>query len=497
MMVVNDSLHMLLPAVLLSALIAAGVLWGVLRMSPSTSPSKAPEEGRASSLRCVFLIKDGLVTDQSGSSGATNVLRSWNDLHSWLGGRFGDIPKDLTDGLGDESQVFHPIASDDTALLRIEVTPQGHSITLEDPTTRNASDRHALLLENQKANDLESVLKRAPAVVFSIDDDGKLRWGNARFDQLPVEEQSFFIEAARDNRDEEPTRISFDDAMSNQTQYYDLSRLQNDDHAVIYANDVTRLVEADNVRGAFVQTLTKTFADLSTGLAVFDRNQRLVLFNPAILDLTSLSAEFLTARPHMMEFFDRLRDNHMMPEPKSYASWRGQITEMIKSAANGHYSESWSLPGGLTYRLTGRPHPNGAIAFLIEDITDEMTLTRQSRSQLETHQAILDAMPDAIAVIGPDGRLLICNSVFSEVVGFDPDTNFARTSLQDVMEACKERFPVASIWDELASGAQVRPLDRRIPDKSGTHANVRVEPLPEGLWMLMLSAPKLAVPLSA
>ena len=203
----------------------------------------------------------------------------------------------------------------------------------------------------------------------------------------------------------------------------------------------------------------------------------------------------------MLEFFDNLRDNHVMPEPKSYSNWRAQIGEMIMSAANGHYSESWSLPGGLTYKLTGRPHPNGAVAFLIEDITDEMTLTRQSRSQLETHQAILDAMQDAIAVIGPDGGLLISNEAFVEIVGFDPDANFTRTTVRDVVAACRRRFPGNQIWDDIDKltrrGSRINALEAFLNDSGGKPVQFRLDPLPEGLLMLNISELSPPVSLSA
>ena len=67
---------------------------------------------------------------------------------------------------------------------------------------------------------------------------------------------------------------------------------------------------------------------------------------------------------------------------------------MIETASDGHYAEAWTLPNGLTYRVTGRPHPDGAIAFLIEDITDEISFSRRTKSQLEIRQAVLDRQPD-------------------------------------------------------------------------------------------------------
>ena len=196
-------------------------------------------------------------------------------------------------------------------------------------------------------------------------------------------------------------------------------------------NDVTQVVRAEKARREFIQTLTKTFANLTTGLAVFDQPQRLALFNPALLDLTGLDPAFLSGQPQLSEVFDRLRDSNMLPEPKNYGSWRNQMNAMIKSASEGLYIDDWSLPNGMTYRITGRPHPDGAVAFLFEDISDEVALTRRFRGQIDLRQAALDVVPHAIAITGPNNSVLLCNRACSDFFGVDPESSFAEMGLRD------------------------------------------------------------------
>ena len=123
-----------------------------------------------------------------------------------------------------------------------------------------------------------------------------------------------------------------------------------------YAEDVNAVVNTEIAQRNFVKTLAKTFAQLSIGLAIFDRDRQLALFNPALIDLTALLADFLSARPNVLSFFDRLRDNQMMPEPKNYNSWRHQMADRIEAAADGRYQETRLLPSGSIYRVSGRPH---------------------------------------------------------------------------------------------------------------------------------------------
>ena len=128
---------------------------------------------------------------------------------------------------------------------------------------------------------------------------------------------------------------------------------------MVYALNVDTVVNAEIAQRNFVQILTKTFAHLSIGLAIFNRDRQLALFNPALVDLTDLPAEFLTGRPTIMCFFDRLRDNRTMPEPKNYANWRARVGTVVAAASDGSFRETWALPDGRTFRVTGRPHPDG------------------------------------------------------------------------------------------------------------------------------------------
>ncbi|SDE64194.1 PAS-domain containing protein [Limimaricola pyoseonensis] len=198
---------------------------------------------------------------------------------------------------------------------------------------------------------------------------------------------------------------------------YEITRLRRGGEEVCFALDVTELVEAEQARRNFVQTLTKTFAQLSIGLAIFDRQRKLVMFNPALLDLTGLPVAFLSSRPQIQTVLDRLRDRNMLPEPKDYASWREQLAALEAQASRGTYCETWALPGGQTYKVTGRPHPDGAVAFLFEDISAEISLTRHFRAEIDTAQAVLDSFDTAVVVFSASGTRLMHNRAYADLWG--------------------------------------------------------------------------------
>jgi PAS domain-containing protein len=292
-------------------------------------------------------------------------------------------------------------------------------------------------------------------------------------------------------------RMSFKNTADGATQWYEVSSTRVGEDLFHYVTDITQVIQAETVRREFVQTLTKTFANLTTGLAVFNRQQRLALFNPAFVDLTGLSAEFLSARPDLIGVFDNLRDRQIMPEPKNYANWRNRIGEIVATASDGLYQDTWSLPSGLTYRVTGRPHPDGAVAFLFEDISDEIALTRRFRTQLNLRQAVLDQLPDAIAVISPNKLLLLCNKRCSDLLGIDPDSSLAELSVADLIAICREHIPDDTFWalaeSRLSTHSLTEPMDTVLFSRTGQPMRCRVSPLTGGSAMLTMAECKAAV----
>ncbi|MDC1229331.1 PAS-domain containing protein [Octadecabacter sp.] len=192
--------------------------------------------------------------------------------------------------------------------------------------------------------------------------------------------------------------------------WYDVTCVKRGTETIYFAINASAVVFAQDAQKTFVQTLTKTFAQLSVGLAIFDADRRLVLFNPALVDLTGLPAHFLIGRPALFSFLDRLR---------------GQMVALEAAAAEGNYHETWLLPNGQTFRVTGKPHPNGAIAFLMEDISDEISLTRKFRSQIDTSAAV--------SVFSSSGSLIMANRAYRDLWGTDVDGSIASWDFSDEM----------------------------------------------------------------
>lgn len=231
--------------------------------------------------------------------------------------------------------------------------------------------------------------------------------------------------------------------------WFDLSSQPDGNLRLLFAVPADAAVSAETALRDFMQTLTKTFAQLPIGLAIFDRQRQLQLFNPALLDLTGLPADFLSLRPSFLAVLDALRDRNMLPEPKDYRGWRRQIVDMEEAAAMGLYEETWNLADGQTYRVVGRPHPNGALALMIEDISTEMLRTRRYRADLELGQSVIDQLEEAVAVFTQSGLLVMSNAAYSAVWGHDPAAGLSECTVGSLATHWRDLSAPGKIWTDV------------------------------------------------
>ncbi len=366
--------------------------------------------------------------------------------------------------------------SSDVATLHIKSNQTGCTFRVSDPAVPSAADRHKAMTGKARSKFMFETLNKVPIPIWSNNENGDLIWSNRAFKALAQASKNqgsvldFDISrATRPNGD----RVSVTNPLNeDEIHWFDISMVELDqDRYLSYATNIDGIMAAETAQRKFVQTLAKTFAQLSIGLAIFDRDRKLVLFNPALVDLTTLPAQFLSVRPNLQSFFDKLRESRIMPEPKDYASWRKQIADLVVKAAGGDYQETWGLPSGLTYRISGRPHPDGAIAILIEDITAEITLTRRFKGQIELGNRALETLSDAIIVFGPDGNAVFWNSAFRQFYQLPIDAQVADHDLHQILKISARRFAAGPELDKLKHALR-NPRDAgvvkgRIPQKKG------------------------------
>lgn len=356
----------------------------------------------------------------------------------------------------------------------------------------DALSQHAL---EEEAAILREAMDGAPILAWRQDAEGRITWANHAYIAMaeaqcevadtPLWPLPRLIAVESLAAGDAPALARHELAGAEGALWFDCHSHRVGAETITFALPADATVRAERSLREFVQTLSKTFADLPIGLAIFDRDRNLQLFNPALIDLTNLSAGMLIGRPSLYAFLDQLREHRIIPEPRDYRSWRKRIATLEAAASQGHHVETWSLPGGQTYRVTGRPHPDGAIAFLFEDITSEMTLSRRFRADISLGVNALDALGDAVAVFGGDGEAVLTNALWRESWG----QAGTLAGLTAAIEARLGEAPagLSRLADHL-SGSMVRSsAEGRLVLGSGHMLHWRAAPMPAGRVLVSVS----------
>ncbi|RVV97996.1 PAS domain-containing protein [Mesobaculum littorinae] len=256
------------------------------------------------------------------------------------------------------------------------------------------------------------------------------------------------------------------------------------------------LVRAETRHNDVVQTLSKIFAQLPLGLVVFGREREMLLFNPALADLIGLPPADLLTMPDLYTFLDALRDRRTIPEPKDYKEWRDRLTALDRADSDGSFTETWHLADGKIVRVTGMLQPQGALSLMFSDVTDEILRSRRHRLERETDQAVLDSLPDAIAVFSTSGIMVVSNRAYDRLWKEHSLERVAPVTLGSAIEHWGEMTFPTPVWCDLRGFAEQMgtraawPADVQLRD--GRRICCRFEPLPGGALMVIFAVPGLA-----
>lgn len=401
-----------------------------------------------------------------GSQGA-----EWDRLLSYLTPKFPGLTAALS-GLSPQQDLVLQSPTDPGLRIRAEQPGPAIRLTLEDMAKEGQAivvDGLSVRAQEEEIASLREALGALPVPVWRSDPGGNILWANEAYlaaarsvtgeDDLVWPLPVLFRQPSESGASGTVKRIGLPVAMPTLGQWFDCQAMDLGLGQLQMALPADRLVKAESSLREFIQTLSKTFAHLAVGLAIFDRERRLALFNPALTDLTTLGPEFLIARPTLYAFLDRLREARVLPEPKDYSIWRQKMNDLERAAAAGSYEETWTLATGQTYRVTGRPHPEGAVAFLIEDITAEISLTRRFRAEIELGQSVIDALDDALVVFSPLGELVLSNRAYARLWGIDPTRTLGSITIIDATRHWQGLTDPSPLWGNVREFV-TNPADR-------------------------------------
>ena len=244
-------------------------------------------------------------------------------------------------------------------------------------------------------------------------------------------------------------------------------------------------------RDAGLSHLSAIIDALATPIAIFNARRELVQANRAYAALWGLDPDWL--RPGMDErsILDKLRTDGVLPAEPDYHAWRARHLTSYQ-LTQPRESDPWHLPDGRTIQVLAAPAgPNGGVIYVFEDITAQLNLQSQHRSLLDVQRSTINALTEAVAVFGTNGRLTLSNPRFSLLWKVPTNLLEGNPHIDRIAEAVGEALPEdgATIWRDLKRNIiDLNPTrtdqQGRIARADGKLIDYAVTRLPDGKTMM-------------
>jgi signal transduction histidine kinase len=230
---------------------------------------------------------------------------------------------------------------------------------------------------------------------------------------------------------------------------------------------------------------------LATPIAIFNGKRELVQFNQAYGNLWNLHPKFLALGLDERAILDKLRTEGQLPNQVDYQTWR---TEHLKSYGRKapHENDPWHLPDGRTVKVFSAPAgPEGGVIYVFEDITERLQLESTNKAFSNVQRETINALSEAVAVFGTNGRLTLSNPRLSALWKLPMNELGTNPHIDQIAEATGRAIPEdgASIWRELKRGIiDLNPTRSdttgRINRSDGRLLDYAITRLPDGQTMM-------------
>ncbi len=230
---------------------------------------------------------------------------------------------------------------------------------------------------------------------------------------------------------------------------------------------------------------------LATPIAIFNPNRELVQFNRAYCAMWDIDPSWLKLGMDERVILDKLRTDGKLPNEPDYQGWRTRHLSAYQLRVPKEL-EPWHLPDGRTVQVIAAPAgPKGGVIYVFEDITDQLNLKSQHKVVLDVQRSTLNALSEAVAVFGTNGRLTLSNPKLSTVWKLPANLFTETPHIDQIAEAAARALPEdgATIWRDLKrSIIDLNPTrsDRqgRIARADGKLIDYAIVRLPDGQTMM-------------
>lgn len=186
-----------------------------------------------------------------------------------------------------------------------------------------------------------------------------------------------------------------------------------------YAVDIQEQEDQAREHRAYREAQRSMLDRLSVGVAQFDGQRRLTFANQPFRRLLGVRPGAGAIGTSFERLLSDARDEGRTPSVRDFPIWRKEHVAWF--GEGGTQEEDWPLSDGTHLAVVGQPMPDGGLALIVEDRTEQLSIAANRDTLLRTRTAMLDSLFEALAVFAPDGTLQLWNHSFPETWGLEAE----------------------------------------------------------------------------
>jgi PAS domain S-box-containing protein len=255
--------------------------------------------------------------------------------------------------------------------------------------------------------------------------------------------------------------------------------------------DITREVDADRRAGEAQTRLAAAFESLANGIALFDRDDRLIVCNPAYRRFTGLD------------------DDMVKPGVSLEQLLRARVARKLMTLQPGEDIESFIAKRAARDRTVHPPferqQADGSWILIYEqlfaggrvvtsyDITALKAREKELGEKTRLLESTLEYMGEGISVYDPDLKMIAWNERLIDMVGLPREMYKIGTPLEDIVRYSAERGEYGSgniegyVRDRVGQSKQPVPHRNARWRFNGRYVELRRNPMPDGGFVTVYS----------
>ncbi|MDR1488626.1 MAG: PAS-domain containing protein [Holosporales bacterium] len=230
-----------------------------------------------------------------------------------------------------------------------------------------------------------------------------------------------------------------------------------------------------------------TFNYISSSIAIFDMNMKLVFVNDAMIRLFCISESYMAHDHYMSDILDFLIEQQKIMPTNNYPEFKKKVSGYFREIVSPYHT-FMHTPDGRSLNIVISPNYDGELVFIFDDITEKISLEREYESLTAIQRETFEHLHEAILVFGADNRLRMINISIKKMWNKANEKTYKNVHIKDFFTESVFLFPNKDDCESWISHAinlgEKREEFFGVFDFKDRHIDYAYVPLPDGLNLI-------------